>query len=113
MAITTVSLPPGLRPVRAEPGPTTRRAGGQNRIMKKYFLYILKSEKDGKFYIGSTQDVQQRLLMHNNGRVKSTKARRPFQLKYKKVFKSINEARYAEWLLKNSAQKRRNIYKEL
>lgn len=31
-----------------------------------YYVYILQSEKDGSYYIGSTQDVTERLHRHNN-----------------------------------------------
>ncbi|HWJ92022.1 MAG TPA: GIY-YIG nuclease family protein [Flavisolibacter sp.] len=32
-----------------------------------YYVYILKSLKDGKFYIGCTTDVEARLRFHNGG----------------------------------------------
>ncbi|MDQ0969316.1 putative GIY-YIG superfamily endonuclease [Flavobacterium sp. W4I14] len=43
-----------------------------------FYSYILKSEKDGKYYYGSTENLEIRLIKHNRGDVKSTKARRPF-----------------------------------
>ena len=45
---------------------------------KLYYSYILKSLKDSKYYYGSTEDVNKRLLKHNSGQVPSTKYRRPF-----------------------------------
>jgi putative endonuclease len=47
-----------------------------------YFSYILKSEKDGRFYYGSTQDIEERLIKHNKGDIKSTKNRRPLILHF-------------------------------
>jgi putative endonuclease len=47
-----------------------------------YFVYILRSEKDGKYYIGSTHDVQGRLAFHNAGLQRSTKSRIPFIIVY-------------------------------
>jgi len=38
----------------------------------------LKSLKDGRYYYGSTEDVNKRLFKHNSGQVRSTKGRRPF-----------------------------------
>jgi putative endonuclease len=42
-----------------------------------YLVYILKNEKDGSYYIGSTQDLDARLERHNQGRSKYTKAKGP------------------------------------
>ena len=47
-----------------------------------YFVYILQSIKDHRYYIGSTGDVQARLAYHNSGRQRSTKNRIPFELVY-------------------------------
>jgi len=47
-----------------------------------YFVYILQSDKDSRYYIGSTQYVQQRLEYHNSGRQRSTKYRVPFRIVY-------------------------------
>lgn len=42
------------------------------------YTYVLLSEKDKKFYIGSMEDLRARLEKHNSGKVKSTASRRPF-----------------------------------
>ncbi len=47
-----------------------------------YYVYILQSEKDGNFYTGYTKDLRERLKLHNEGKVSSTKNRRPFNLIY-------------------------------
>jgi putative endonuclease len=47
-----------------------------------YFVYILRSQKDGRYYVGSTQDLSERLQRHNEGRSKYTKAKRPWDLIY-------------------------------
>ncbi|WP_083852701.1 GIY-YIG nuclease family protein [Pedobacter arcticus] len=39
----------------------------------QFFAYILQSEKSGRFYIGHTQDLIERLKRHNSGMVKATK----------------------------------------
>jgi putative endonuclease len=46
------------------------------------YSYVLLSEVDGKFYIGSTGDLRERLREHNAGRVRSTGHRRPLRLVY-------------------------------
>jgi len=45
-----------------------------------YYVYILKSKKDNKYYIGSTSDVAARLNFHNAGLQRSTKNRTPLEL---------------------------------
>ena len=47
-----------------------------------YFIYILQSKKDSKFYIGSTNNVTARLQFHNSGAQRSTRNRIPFKLVY-------------------------------
>jgi putative endonuclease len=47
-----------------------------------YFIYILQSEKDGSYYVGSTQDLDSRLERHNQGRSQYTKSKRPWKLMY-------------------------------
>lgn len=43
---------------------------------------MLKSKKDGDWYIGSTNNLIQRIDRHNKGYVPATKDRRPFELVY-------------------------------
>ena len=51
--------------------------------MERYhYVYILRSQKDKKFDVGYTRNVQKRLEEHNSGRVRSTKDRRPLKLIY-------------------------------
>jgi putative endonuclease len=45
-------------------------------------VYILKSGKDGKNYVGYTTDLKKRLALHNEGKVQSTKNRLPLKLIY-------------------------------
>jgi putative endonuclease len=45
-----------------------------------YYVYILKSKKDNRYYIGSTPDVLARLNFHNAGLQGSKKRRIPFEL---------------------------------
>ena len=46
------------------------------------YSYVLLSQKDGKFYIGSTGDLRERLQEHNKGGVRATAYRRPLALIY-------------------------------
>lgn len=47
-----------------------------------YYIYILKSLKDNKLYIGKTSNLKRRLKEHQEGKVTSTKGRIPLQLVY-------------------------------
>jgi putative endonuclease len=66
-----------------------------------YFTYILECA-DKTLYVGSTNDLEKRLVQHNN--LKSgahyTKIRRPVILKYSETFKTLREARKREAELK-------------
>ena len=64
------------------------------------FVYILRSEKDAKLYVGATDNLSARLAKHNKGLVKSTKSRRPLILVFSQEFKSLSDARKFEWKLK-------------
>lgn len=74
----------------------------------KFYTYILKSEKDNSYYIGSTNSIENRLKAHNYGRVRSTKYRRPFNLIYKEEYSTLKEAINRERQIK-SWKKRRAI----
>ena len=47
-----------------------------------FYIYVLLSEKDEKFYVGFTKDLRERLEKHKIGKVKSTANRRPLKLIY-------------------------------
>ena len=47
-----------------------------------YWVYVLRSLKDGKKYTGYTKNLPSRFEAHQNGEVKSTKHRRPLELIY-------------------------------
>ena len=66
-----------------------------------YFVYILKSLKDGKKYTGITNDLNKRVKDHNYGKNISTKTRRPFVLLYSESCKNRVEARKREKYLKS------------
>ena len=65
-----------------------------------YFVYIIKSEKTGRRYIGSTHDVVKRLEEHNSGKTRSTRVGRPWFLIYTEGFLSRSEAQSREYQLK-------------
>lgn len=64
-----------------------------------FYTYILKSGKDGKRYIGYSDNLKIRLEFHNKGLNPSTKNRRPLKLLCFKVFDTkIGAMRYERYL---------------
>lgn len=57
-----------------------------------YYVYILESEKSGKYYIDSTSDLKQRISYHNKGINRSTKYGAPWKVVYKEQFPSKTSA---------------------
>jgi putative endonuclease len=66
-----------------------------------YFVYILRSELNGRFYIGSTDDVSRRLADHNSGNTPSTKPYRPRKPAHVESFATKTEARKRELQIKS------------
>jgi putative endonuclease len=64
-------------------------------------VYVLRSLKDSRLYIGITEDVGKRLRKHNAGGVPSTKSRRPMELVYQEECLDRLEARRREKFLKS------------
>ncbi|MCX8015698.1 MAG: GIY-YIG nuclease family protein [Patescibacteria group bacterium] len=83
-----------------------------------FFVYAIQSLKDGKLYIGISQNPQKRLKQHNSGMTPSTKGRRPFILVFEEACENRLEARqkekfyksgYGRELLKLKIQQRNSI----
>ncbi len=65
-----------------------------------FYVYILKSIKDGKLYVGYTDNLKRRIFEHNNKSSKSTVARTPFKLIYYEAYLSGSDAKHREKMLK-------------
>ena len=70
-----------------------------------FYVYVLRSLKDGKFYIGYSSNLKLRFTAHNNGECISTKHRRPFELIFYEAFKSRRDAERRELYFKTSKGK--------
>jgi len=66
----------------------------------------MRSQKDKKFYVGFTSDLQNRLKRHNDGLVESTKFRRPFKVVYYEACVNKDDAIRRERYLKSTYGKR-------
>ncbi|OQA04240.1 MAG: GIY-YIG nuclease superfamily protein [bacterium ADurb.Bin400] len=83
--------------------------------MEKHYSYVLESLKDNRLYYGMTNNPDLRLKQHNDGRVDSTKNRRPLRLvgyeehptkeaalSRERYYKSCRNKNYILSLFKNS-----------
>ena len=70
-----------------------------------YKVYVIKSAKDGRIYVGLSKDIEQRINDHNKGRVFSTKGYKPWSLIYVENCGDRPEARRREKYLKSGVGK--------
>ena len=65
-----------------------------------YTVYVLRSIKDGKYYIGHTRDLPDRVRRHNENRVSVTKKRGPWRVVLEEFFDTRSEAMMREIAIK-------------
>lgn len=77
------------------------------------YVYILEC-RDGSLYTGWTNDLQKRLISHNQGKgAKYTRGRLPVVLKYYEEYSDANEARKRECFIKSlTRQKKLDLISE-
>jgi len=87
-----------------------------------FYVYILRSRRTGRFYVGHTDDVAQRLVEHNLGLSKYTRRWRPWELVYVESFETRSAAmkregqikrrksrKYIESLIRGHADQRESV----
>lgn len=68
------------------------------------YTYIVKC-RDGSLYTGWTNNLEKRILAHNEGKgAKYTKSRRPVTLVYYETFKTKEEAMSREYHIKRMSR---------
>jgi len=81
-----------------------------------YYVYVLQSKKDNRLYIGFTLNLRARFKKHQDGKVISTKYRRPLELIYYEAYKDRTIAQKRERQLKtgktHTALKKRLLNKK-
>ena len=77
----------------------------------KYFVYLIINKKNYKVisYVGYTNNLDKRLLLHNTSKGAKFTRGRKWTLIYKKCYKSKSLAMKNEYLLKNDRIKRKII----
>jgi len=53
-----------------------------------YYVYVLRSCVNGDLYKGSTENLERRLIQHNEGLVKYTSKFKPWELVYYEEFET-------------------------
>ncbi|HBT81357.1 excinuclease ABC subunit C [Candidatus Giovannonibacteria bacterium RIFCSPHIGHO2_01_FULL_48_47] len=71
-----------------------------------FYVYVLQSKKDNKWYTGFTFDLRKRFREHSSNMVYSTKGRGPFKLIYYEGCINEQDARSREKYLKTGMGKR-------
>ena len=66
-----------------------------------WYVYVLKSSKNGRLYTGSTNKLERRLEEHSSGKSVYTRNTRPYQLVYQEELTDELEARRLERFLKS------------
>ena len=82
--------------------PTAGRRAG---LKKMYTVYALKSKLKNYIYVGMTTDLADRVKRHNDGREKTTRPYRPFELIYKEIHFTRKDARIRQKYLKSGVGK--------
>jgi len=75
-------------------------------VRSQWYVYLLTSKKNGKWYIGSTKNMQKRILNHNAGKNFSTKSGVPWQLIYCEIGLNQKDGRAREKYLKSGMGRR-------
>ena len=73
------------------------------------YVYLIKSLKFDRKYIGCTLDLKKRLKKHNKGEVASTKRYKPWKLIYYEAYSSKYDAFNREKLLKSTYTQKRHL----
>lgn len=68
-----------------------------------WYVYILKSLKDNRFYLGSTGNLKKRLAEHRKGSCAATINRRPLKLEAYIAVRQESVARELEKYLKSGS----------
>jgi putative endonuclease len=75
-------------------------------MFKMYYVYVLISKNNKKWYTGCTDDLRKRFKEHNDNRVISTKGKGPFELIYYEACLNKCDAFNREKYLKSGMGKR-------
>jgi putative endonuclease len=78
-----------------------------------YYVYLLRSERDKKLYIGYSGNLKNRIKEHFKGKVEATKSRLPVKLIYYEAYKEDGSARKRELQLKKFGSSYKGLVKRI
>lgn len=70
-----------------------------------FFVYVIRSKRNGRFYVGISVNVEKRLKEHNSKKTRSTSGYIPWELCFFESFDTRIEARKREIYLKSGVGK--------
>jgi putative endonuclease len=70
------------------------------------YVYILESPTCSRYYIGSSENPERRLIEHNRGYVSATRSKGPWHIVLKQVYPTTAIARKVEFRLKRLKSRR-------
>ncbi len=70
----------------------SRTEGSNPSLSAMFYVYVIHSKTAKRYYIGQTKNLSERIKTHNKGKVRSTKAFRPWELCYFEEFETRSEA---------------------
>jgi len=73
----------------------------ETAFFMEYCVYILDSLVNNSKYIGQSQNLEDRIKLHNRGYIQSTASRKPWKLYAHKIVSSRSESVQLEKKLKN------------
>jgi len=80
-------------------------------MKKSYFVYLLITKRKNKSisYVGYTNNLENRLRLHNTGKGAKFTRGSYWKIIYKKQYKTKSMAIYNEYMLKNNYKLRKKI----
>jgi predicted GIY-YIG superfamily endonuclease len=77
-------------------------------MQNHFYVYILRC-KNGEYYVGHTDNIDQRMSEHHQGLIENcyTKSRRPVELIFLQVFSTRDDAFHAERQIKGWSRKKK------
>jgi len=78
---------------------------GREQQSGMFYVSVIRSDVDGRFYVGICENLERRLREHNSGKTFSTKGYRPWKIFFYEQYPTRIAARKREKFLKGGSGK--------